>query len=83
MKMNTMCIRRSDNKVDHNMVEVGPRHAIHKSMDLSLDPGGISKAVSIPYSSLYECSKCGDRGVFDQDGNAIEYHQPTTVMTGG
>lgn len=82
MIMNTMCIRRG-NVVDHSMVEVGLRVPIYKDVEITAGgSGSVPEIIPLPYSIKFVCELCGDSGIFDQDGKALEYHQPTTVMTG-
>ena len=82
MKMNTMCMRRGGGIADHFMVEVGLRIPVQRDIEPEVSNEYVPEIQSIPYNVHMRCRICGDGGYFNQDGKALEYHQPTTVMTG-
>lgn len=82
MKMNTRCFVINDDHIGkHDLQEVGPRSPVHGKISPFVGDGYPSEPVKILYKVKFRCSRCGDGGLFDQDGNAIEYYQPTTIRT--
>lgn len=77
-KMNTMCNRNPYSCI-HQMVEVGLRMPTYKQV--SLEPGNHNEPQPIPYTVHMQCVYCGDRGKFNQNNEAIEYHQSPTIHT--
>lgn len=83
MVMNTMCImRKGSNNVDHEMMELGKRVPMLPKEVKAPNNDGMIEPNDTPYTVQFRCRRCGDSGIFDQNGVALEYHQVTTIYTG-
>ena len=80
MKMNTMCFGRGD-VATHILEPCSPKIPVRGNIDIFVQKEPPSCPMKILYKQRFRCIICGDGGLFDQDGNAIEYYQATTVYT--
>jgi hypothetical protein len=78
--MNTMCFSRNDVST-HILEPYGPKIPVRGNMNIFISKEPPNCPMKILYKQQFRCIICGDGGLFDQDGNAIEYYQATTVYT--
>jgi len=76
--MNVFCSYPENPFGKHILYESGKRMPVmqpkiiqHPTEDYQSNP------IKIFYKVLVKCSMCRAQGIFDQDGNGIEFHQPT------